>query len=57
MPDFDLNPDEGETIAGTVADHLTEEDLDRIGSLTNKPCVAKLQKTTVSGIVGAAAPK
>ena len=44
---FDLIDDVGDVITGTVADNLTEEDLERIDKLTNKPCVAHIQKTTV----------
>lgn len=51
---FDLKTDAGEVITGTVADQLVEEDLVRISSLTNSPCVATLEKTTVSNIAGAA---
>jgi hypothetical protein len=51
---FDLKTDSGEVITGTVADQLTEEDLVRISSLTNHPCMATLEKTTVSTIAGAA---
>ncbi len=49
---FELKTDAGEVITGTVADDFTEEDLERVHLLTNKPCTAKLQKTTVSRISG-----
>lgn len=49
---FDLKTDAGEVITGTVADDFTEDDLERIHLLTNHPCTAKLQKTTVSRISG-----
>ncbi len=44
---FDLIDEEGGVITGTVADNLTEEDLERIDKLTNQSCVAHIQKTTV----------
>ncbi|HWG46881.1 MAG TPA: hypothetical protein VN688_29230 [Gemmataceae bacterium] len=50
---FDLRTDAGEVIMGTAADHLTEDDLERIDGLTNRPCKAQLQKTTVRSISGA----
>jgi hypothetical protein len=53
---FDLDPESGGTITGLVADDLTEEDLERIDALTNKPCKVKLQKTTVQTIVGISTP-
>lgn len=49
---FDLKTDAGEIISGTAADELTEDDLERIDALTNKSCVATLQKTTVRRITG-----
>lgn len=49
---FDLLDEEGGVITGTVADNLTEEDLERIDKLTNKPCVARIQKTTVLQVNG-----
>jgi hypothetical protein len=49
---FDLRTEAGEIITGTVADHLTEDDLERIDGLTNKPCTAQLQKTTIRNISG-----
>lgn len=49
---FDLRTDTGEVITGTVADHLTEDDLERIAGLINKPCTAHLQKTTIRNISG-----
>ncbi|HEX3654921.1 MAG TPA: hypothetical protein VHV55_03900 [Pirellulales bacterium] len=53
---FDFNPKEGGTITGIVADHLTEDDLERIDRLTNHQCIAELQKTIVSEITGAGTP-
>ena len=35
-----------------MSDSLTEEDFDRISELTNKRCIAKLQKTTYRKIDG-----
>lgn len=49
---FDLRIDTGEVITGTVADDLTEDDLERIDGLTNKQCKAHLLKTTVQNISG-----
>lgn len=51
---FDLVSDEIGLITGTVADEVTEEDLERIDSLTNKRCVARIQKTTVQRLSGSA---
>jgi hypothetical protein len=48
---FDLLVGE-ELITGTVADQLTEEDLEQIDRLTNQQCVADLQRTTVRKITG-----
>jgi hypothetical protein len=53
---FDLRTSEVDVITGTVADQLTEEDLERIDLLTNEQCVANLQKTTVRKITGAKIP-
>lgn len=53
---FDLKTDAGEVITGTVADSLTEDDLERIDGLTNQACVAEVQRTTVSNITGATSP-
>lgn len=50
---FDLVTDDIGLITGTLADDLTEEDLERIDLLTNKRCVASLQKTTVRQVSGA----
>jgi len=50
---FDLRIDAGDVITGTVADDLTEEDLERIDALTNKQCKARLLKTTIQGLSGA----
>ncbi len=49
---FDLLPDGGGLISGTIADSLTEEDFDRIDALTNQPCVVVLQVTTLRPIGG-----
>ena len=49
---FDLLTEDG-LVKGTVADDLTEEDLERIHKLTNQQCVADLQKTTVRKFGGA----
>ena len=49
---FDLLPDGGGLITGTIADSLTEEDFDRIDALTNQPCVVVLQVTTLRPIGG-----
>jgi hypothetical protein len=49
---FDLLNNAEDLITGTVADDFAEEDLDRISSLTNKRCVAKLEKTEVRRIGG-----
>jgi hypothetical protein len=53
---FDLKIDAGDVITGTVADNLTEEDLERIDLLTNSPCIATIQRTIVSQITGAEIP-
>jgi hypothetical protein len=53
---FDLRTETGEVITGTVADDLTEDELERIALLTNHACIADLQKTTVSKIGGAPTP-
>lgn len=50
---FDLIADDGVLITGSIADHLTEDDLDRINELTNNRCVASLQKTTLRQLGGA----
>ena len=50
---FDLRRENGSVITGTVADQLTEDDLERIDRLTNKPCVAEIQETTIRKIGGA----
>lgn len=49
---FDFLPDDRQLIDGTMSDSLTEEDFDRISELTNKRCIAKLQKTTYRKIDG-----
>lgn len=51
---FDLNTDEAGTITGSVADDLTEDDLERIDGLTNKRCLALVQKTVVHQVSGGA---
>jgi hypothetical protein len=53
---FDLRLGDDSVITGTVADQFTEEDLERIDELTNRPCVAELQKTTVRKVGGAQTP-
>jgi hypothetical protein len=53
---FDLRLDDGTVLTGTVADALTEDDLDRIDQLTNRRCVATLQTTTVRNVAGHGAP-
>jgi hypothetical protein len=53
---FDLRMNDDSVITGTVADAFTEEDLGRIDSLTNRQCVAELQKTIVRRIGGAETP-
>lgn len=49
---FDLVSDELGLITGTVADDLTEDDLERIDVLTNQRCTARLQATTVRRVSG-----
>ncbi len=49
---FDLLPDGGTLINGTMADSLTEEDFERIVPLTNHRCIAKLQVTTLKPVTG-----
>ena len=51
---FDLINESGVVITGTVADNLTEEDLERIDKLTNQSCVARIQQTIVSQVSGVA---
>lgn len=51
---FDLIADGIGVITGTIADSLTEEDLDRIDALTNERCVAEIQKTTLQPVGGPA---
>ena len=53
---FDFLIDVGEVISGTVADDLADDELERLFHLTDKPCVATIQKTTVSKIGGAPTP-
>jgi hypothetical protein len=53
---FDLRLADGDTITGYLNDQLTEEDLERIDELTNKPCVADLQKTVVRKVGGTETP-
>jgi len=53
---FDLMSDEHGLITGFVADELTEDDLDRIGRLTNQRCMARLLKTKVQQVSGEAKP-
>ncbi len=49
---FDLLPEDGTVISGTMADSLTEEDFERIAPLTNRRCTAKLQVTTLRPVTG-----
>ena len=49
---FDFLPDGGKVITGTLADELTEDDIDRIDKLTNSRCLAKLQRTSLVGVSG-----
>lgn len=53
---FDIRLSNGSVITGTVADDLTEDDLERIDELTNQQCIAELQKTTVNRITGVSTP-
>ena len=53
---FDLRTDADEVISGRVDDQFTEDDFDRIDRLTNKPCKAELQRTTVRTIAGTSTP-
>ncbi len=49
---FDLKTESGEIITGMVADALTEDDLLNLNGLTNEPCKAQVQKTTIRSISG-----
>jgi hypothetical protein len=49
---FDFTTDDGESISGTVADSLSDDDLIRLLKLTNKECVADIQKTTIRTVSG-----
>jgi hypothetical protein len=49
---FDLLGEDGTVTTGTIADDLTEDDLDRIDALTNKRCLAKLRKTSIRQVGG-----
>lgn len=49
---FDLLGDDGTVTTGTIADDLTEDDLDRIDALTNKRCLAKLRKQSIRQVGG-----
>jgi hypothetical protein len=49
---FDVIADGIGVITGTIADGLTEEDFDRISLLTNKRCIALIQKTTLRHVGG-----
>lgn len=53
---FDFLNEAHDVISGTVDDDLAEEDLERIAGLTNRACVATLQKTSVSKVGGTATP-
>jgi hypothetical protein len=48
---FDIMTESG-LISGTVADSLSEEDLERIVRLTNRSCIASVLQTTVITVVG-----
>ena len=48
---FDLVLEDGTVVTGIVADAFTEEDLDRIDSLTNNRCRASLQETRITKAV------
>lgn len=50
--DFNLRTDDGTLIVGTVADQLTDEDLERIEQLTNRRGSAEIQETIVRGVAG-----
>jgi len=54
---FDLLDEHGELITGTVAEQLTEEDLERIDRMVNELGKAKLQKTTIMTVSGPSATK
>ncbi|MCA9112215.1 MAG: hypothetical protein KDA52_19835 [Planctomycetaceae bacterium] len=49
---FDLIVHDGDVISGTVAESLTEEDLERIDNLTNESCIAELLKSTLQPVTG-----
>jgi hypothetical protein len=50
---FDFKADAGEIISGELDESLTEDDFDRIDTLTNRQCTAHLQKTEVRQVSGA----
>lgn len=54
---FDLRTQDNEVITGTVADDLSDDDLQRLNQLTNQPCTAELQKTTVDKVSGSSVTK
>jgi len=45
---FDFRTDADETIAGRIADDVSDDDLDAMPGLTNQQCVAKLRVTTIT---------
>jgi hypothetical protein len=53
---FDLRTPTGEVITGTVADEMTEDDLERIDALTNHDCIATMQKTMFRKVTGPTSP-
>jgi len=53
---FDLRTPTGEVITGTVADEMTEDDLERIDALTNHDCIATMQKTLFRKVTGPTSP-
>ena len=54
---FDVRASDGRVISGTVADELSEEDMERISKLTNRPCVAEIHETIMHKVEGPALTK
>ena len=54
---FDVRASDGNVLSGTVADELTEEDMERISKLTNRPCVAEIHETIMHKVEGPATTK
>ena len=54
---FDFRTDDGKVISGTVADELSEDDMDRLSKLTNRPCIAEIHETTMHKVEGPATTK